>query len=321
MEKRVVGIIGAGHVGAHVGYTLGMMGVADEILLCDIKEKKLISECNDLNDAVPFMPNRVLYKTVDYAGLADCDVIVNAVGDIELCKNFNRDDELKNSVLQVAKIIPRVMDAGFNGIFVNITNPCDLITCEIANLSGLPRSQVLGTGTLLDSARLQHALSDVTGLDSRSFSAYMIGQHEDHQFIPWSLLNFSGMDVEQFEAARGVKFHRDVIHEKAVKGGWVTVSGKWCTEYGIAGAAATLVRTILHDEKRILPCSVELDGEYGQQDLFIGVPAVIGKEGMEKVIELPLNEEEKAKFAEVVKALRVNMEKARNLILESKEEA
>lgn len=321
MEKRVVGIIGAGHVGAHVGYTLGMMGVADEILLCDVKEKKLISECNDLNDAVPFMPNRVLYKTVDYAGLADCDVIVNAVGDIELCKNFNRDDELKNSVLQVAKIIPRVMDAGFNGIFVNITNPCDLITCEIANLSGLPRSQVLGTGTLLDSARLQHALSDVTGLDSRSFSAYMIGQHGDHQFIPWSLLNFSGMNVEQFEAARGVKFHRDVIHEKAVKGGWVTVSGKWCTEYGIAGAAATLVRTILHDEKRILPCSVELDGEYGQQDLFIGVPAVIGKEGMEKVIELPLNEEEKEKFAEVVKALRVNMEKARNLILESKEEA
>lgn len=321
MEKRMVGIVGVGHVGAHVAYTLGLMGVADEILLCDTNEKKLASECNDLNDAVPFMPNRTVYKAVDYAGLKDCDIIVNAVGDIELCKNFNRDDELKNSVLQVARIIPPIMDAGFNGIFVNITNPCDLITCEIANLSGLPRSQVLGTGTLLDSARLQHALSDITGLDSRSFNAYMIGQHGDHQFIPWSLLNFSGLTVEQFEALRGVKFHREVIHEKAVKGGWVTVSGKWCTEYGIAGAAATLVRTILHDEKRILPCSVELDGEYGQQDLFVGVPAIIGKDGMEKVIELPLNDEEKEKFAEVVKALRTNMEKARNLILENKEEA
>lgn len=321
MEKRVVGIVGIGHVGAHVAYTLGMMGVADEILLCDIKEKKLISECNDLNDAVAFMPNRVLYKTVDLPELRDCDIIVNAVGDIELCRNFNRDDELKNSVLQVAKIIPCIMDAGFNGIFVNITNPCDLITCEIASLSGLPRSQVLGTGTLLDSARLQHALSDITGLDSRSFSAYMIGQHGDHQFIPWSMLNFGGMDADQFETVRGVKFQRNVIHERAVKGGWITVSGKWCTEYGIAGAAAALVRTILHDEKRILPCSVELDGEYGQHDLFVGVPAVIGKEGVEKVIELPLNEEEKAKFSEVVKALKVNMEKARTLILENKEEA
>lgn len=320
MEKRVVGILGVGHVGAHVAYTLGMLGVADEILLYDIKEKKLISECNDLNDAVPFMPNRVLYKAVDIFGLKDCDIIVNAVGDIELCRNFNRDDELKNSVLQVAKIIPRIMDAGFGGIFVNITNPCDLITCEIANLSGLPRSQVLGTGTLLDSARLQHALSDVTGLDARSFSACMIGQHGDHQFIPWSQLNFSGLTVDQFEAVRGVKFQREVIHEKAVKGGWVTVSGKWCTEYGIAAAAATLVRTILRDEKRILPCSVELEGEYGQEDLFVGVPAVIGKDGVEKVIELSLDEEEKQKFAEVVKALRINMEKARNLILENKEE-
>ena len=298
MEKRIVGIVGVGHVGAHVAYTLGLMGVADEILLCDTNEKKLASECNDLNDAVPFMPNRTVYKAVDYAGLKDCD-----------------------SVLQVARSIPSIMDAGFGGIFVNITNPCDLITCEIANLSGLPRSQVLGTGTLLDSARLQHALSDITGLDSRSFNAYMIGQHGDHQFIPWSMLNFSGLTVEQFEALRGVKFHRDTIQKQAVKGGWVTVAGKWCTEYGIAGAAATLVRTILHDEKRILPCSVELDGEYGQQDLFVGVPAIIGKDGMEKVIELPLNDEEKEKFAEVVRALRTNMEKARNLILENKEEA
>ena len=88
--------------------------------------------------------------------------------------------------------------------------------------------------------------------------------------------------MEQFEAPAGVKFHRETIQKQAVKGGWVTVAGKWCTEYGIAGAAATLVRTILHDEKRILPCSVELDGEYGQQDLFVGVPAIIGKDGMEK---------------------------------------
>ena len=202
IEKTTVGIVGVGHVGAHVAYSLGMMGIADEILLCDIDAKKLASECNDLNDAVPFMPHRVQYKTTDYAGLKDCAVIVNAVGDISLCRNFNRDDELKNSVVQVARFIPRIMDAGFDGIFVNITNPCDLITAEIANLSGLPRSQVMGTGTLLDSARLCHALSDATGLDSRSFNAFMLGQHGNAQFVPWSLLNFSGMTVDQYEKPR-----------------------------------------------------------------------------------------------------------------------
>lgn len=306
-------------MGAHVAYSLGMMGIADEILLCDIDDKKLTSECNDLNDAVPFMPNRVTYRTTDYAGLKDCAIIVIAVGDISLCRNFNRDDELKNSVIQVARFIPRIMDAGFDGIFVNITNPCDLITGEIANLSGLPRSQVLGTGTLLDSARLRHAISDFTGLDSRSFSAFMLGQHGNSQFVPWSLLNFSGMTVDQYEQHTGRKFDRAKIQEQAIKGGWVTVSGKWCTEYGIAGAAATLVRTILRDEKRVLPCSVELDGEYGQQDLFIGVPAVIGKEGVEKVLDLPLTPEEQKQFQACAAAIQENVSKAYDIILKEKE--
>ena len=320
IERRTVGIVGVGHVGAHVAYSLGMMGVADEILLCDNNEKKLTSECNDLNDAVPFMPNRVVYRTTDYAGLKDCEIIVNAVGDISLCRNFNRDDELKNSVIQVSDFIPKIMDAGFNGIFVNITNPCDLITCEIASLSGLPRSQVMGTGTLLDSARLCHALSDATGLDSRSFNAFMIGQHGNAQFVPWSLIRFSGMTVDQYEKESGRPFDRAKIQEQTIKGGWVTVSGKWCTEYGIAAAAATLVRTILRDEKRVLPCSVELDGEYGQQDLFIGVPAVIGKEGVEKVLDLPLTPEEQQQFTQCAAAIRENVAKAYNVILKEKEQ-
>jgi len=112
---------------------------------------------------------------------------------------------------------------------------------------------------------------------------------------------------------------RAKIQEQAIKGGWVTVSGKWCTEYGIAGAAATLVRTILRDEKRVLPCSVELDGEYGQQDLFIGVPAVIGKEGVEKVLDLPLTPEEQKQFEACATAIRENVNKAYDIILKEKE--
>lgn len=168
-KKRIVGVAGLGHVGAHAAFCLGMMGIADEILLCDVKEQKAISECQDLNDAVMYMPNHVVYRVTDYAGLKDCDVIVNAVGDVSLCATGNRDDELANSVRQVADYVPKVMAAGFDGIFVTITNPCDVIAHLIAKLSGLPRGRVVGTGTLLDSSRLIHAISDQTGLDARGF--------------------------------------------------------------------------------------------------------------------------------------------------------
>lgn len=174
-EKRTVGVVGLGHVGAHVAFCLGMMGVADEILLCDVNEQKAISECQDLNDAVMYMPNHSVYRVVDYRGLKNADIIVNAVGDVSLCATGNRDDELGNSVRQVADYIPKVMAAGFNGIFVTITNPCDVIAHLIAKLSGLPRGRVVGTGTLLDSSRLVHAISDQTGLDARGFFAFMMG--------------------------------------------------------------------------------------------------------------------------------------------------
>ena len=309
--KRVVGVAGLGHVGAHVAFCLGMMGVADEILLCDVKEQKAISECQDLNDAVMYMPNHAVYRVVDYAGLKDADIIVNAVGDVSLCATGNRDDEMENSVRQVADYIPKVMAAGFDGIFVNITNPCDVIAHLIAKLSGLPRGRVLGIGTLLDSARLVHAISDQTGLDCRGFFAFMMGEHGNAQMVPWSQVSFYGQTVDQMEKDPRFVFDRDKVQETAIKGGWVTYQGKQCTEYGIASAGVTLVRTILHDEKRILPCSVELDGEYGEHDVFCGVPAVIGINGVEEVFEYELPEQEMKKFKECLATIHANIERSK----------
>ena len=190
IKKRIVGVVGIGHVGAHVAFTLGMMGVADEVLLCDKKQDKLVSERQDLMDAVKFMPHLVDYKIVSYEGLKDCDVIVNATGKIELCATGNRDDELNFTVVQVADYIPKIMAGGFNGVFLNITNPCDVITNLIAVKSGLPKGRVLGTGTGLDTSRLVSALAQQTGLEHHSFSAYMFGEHGNAQMVPWSLVNF-----------------------------------------------------------------------------------------------------------------------------------
>ena len=139
LKKRVVGVVGLGHVGAHVAFVLGMMGIADEVKICDCNAQKAESERQDLMDAVMFMPHRVTYTIADYADLKDCDVIVNAVGDINLCATGNRDDEMEYTVAQVADYVPKVMAGGFDGIFVNITNPCDVITDLIAKKSGLPK--------------------------------------------------------------------------------------------------------------------------------------------------------------------------------------
>lgn len=313
-EKRTVGVAGLGHVGAHVAFCLGMMGVADEILLCDVNEQKAVSECQDLNDAVMYMPNHSFYRVVDYRGLKNADIIVNAVRDVSLCATGNRDDELGNSVRQVADYVPKVMAAGFHGIFVTITNPCDVIAHLIAKISGLPRGRVVGTGTLLDSSRLVHAISDQTGLDARGFFAFMMGEHGNAQMVPWSQVNFYGQTLSQMEKDHRFVFEKDKVEEKAIKGGWVTYQGKRCTEYGIASAAATLVRTILHDEKRILPCSVELDGEYGERDVFCGVPAVIGINGVEEVLEYQLADEEMKRLKNCIRTIRQNIERGNQFL-------
>lgn len=313
-KKVIIGVLGAGHVGAHVAYALGMMGVADVVKICDVKEAKVISERQDLMDAVYFMPHRVVYEISDYAGLKDCDIIINALGDISLCATGSRDDEMHFTVRQVADVIPKVMAGGFDGIFINITNPCDVITHLIAQKSGLPKGRVLGTGTLLDSSRLISAIAQQTGLDHHSFNAFMLGEHGDRQMVPWSLIQFRGKPLEQMEKDPRFQFDKEVIRNQTIKAGWVTYSGKFCTEYGICSAAATLAKAVLHDEKKIYPCSCPLDGEYGETGIFCGVPAVIGKNGVEEVMVYELPPEEAAEFKACCDTVRSNIARAQALL-------
>ncbi len=313
-KKRIVGVIGVGHVGAHVAFALGMMGIADEVLLCDKKEAKLISERQDLMDAVKFMPHRVNYNIAGYGELGSCDVIVNCTGDITLCATGNRDDEMNFTAVQVNEYIPKVMAGGFDGVFVNVTNPCDVITSIIAKKSGLPRGRVLGTGTGLDTSRLVSAIAQQTGIDHHSFTAYMMGEHGAKQMVPWSLIQFSGKPLVELEKDPRFVFDKEDIKKKTINAGWVTYSGKHCTEYGICSTAATITGIILHDEKKIMPASVELDGEYGEKGLFIGCPALIGANGAEQVMEYNLTADELAEFKSCCDAVRSNIAKAKKLL-------
>ena len=292
-----IGIIGLGHVGPHVANSLILQGIADEILLCDIKEDKLASEVQDLNDSTAFAPHRVVVRNchADYEKLAECDVIVNAAGHVTLAAK-NRDGELYATTASARSFAGRLAAAGFEGFWVNVSNPCDVVSREIHRLSGLPASHIMGTGTVLDSARLRTVISLNTKLAPESINAYMIGEHGNTQIAAWSAINIAGKAFSQLQDDPQYRMSQEVTEQKARDGGYVTYKGKQCTEYAVANAAVRIVRAIVHDEHAVMSASVQLNGEYGQSGFFISVPSVIGRDGVEDVLELDLNETERKGF-------------------------
>ena len=314
MKTRKVGVIGLGHVGAHVAYSLAVQGIADELVLVDMKEQKLASEVQDLRDAAAYLPHRVTVNPGDFADLGDCDVIVNSVGKIELLETHDRLTEMDFTIAAVRGYVDKIKASGFDGVLINITNPCDIVTRELAMGLGLPKGRVFGTGTGLDTSRLLSALNRQTGIDHKSITAYMLGEHGALQFAPWSCVSFRGMPLDELaKTDEKFRFDRDALQKESIGGGWVTYSGKQCTEYGICTTAARMVHIVLHDEKAIMPASMELDGEYGETGLFAGVPCLIGKNGVEQIIELPLTDEEKAKFHDCCEGIRKNMEHLKDI--------
>ena len=217
--------------------------------------------------------------------------------------------EMDFTIPAVRDYAEKIKASGFDGVLINITNPCDIVTRELALHVGLPKGRVFGTGTGLDTSRLLSALARQTGIDHKSITCYMMGEHGNQQFAPWSCVSFRGMPLDTWAARdERFRFDRDALQKESIGGGWVTFSGKFCTEYGIATTAARMAYAVLHDEKVILPASAELTGEYGEAGLFAGVPCVIGASGVEEVVELPLTGEEKATFHACCEGIRRNME-------------
>lgn len=292
-----VGIIGVGHVGPHVANSLILQGIADELLLCDVNETKLAAEVQDLNDSVAFAPHRVTVVNchADYERLAGCDVIVNAAGNVSLAA-VSRTGELFATVDTARTFVGRLAGAGFKGFWVNISNPCDVVTRELHRLSGLSAGHVIGTGTLLDSARLRTVLSLSTKLAPESIQAYMIGEHGDTQIAALHAASIAGKPLRELAGNPHYDLDFKEIEVAARRGGYIAYRGKQCTEYAVANAGARLIRAIIHDENVALPACVWLDGQYGQQGLYTSVPCVIGADGVREIIELPLSTEEQQGF-------------------------
>ena len=317
IKTRKIGIVGVGHVGAHCAFSLAIQGLADELVLVDLKEEKMTAEVQDIRDAAMFFPHRVIINRGTYADLGDCDIIVNAVGAIAVIgtdTHLDRTIEMEYTIHQVREMMPKIMASGFNGIIISISNPCDVVTGIVAELSSLPKGHVFGTGTGLDSSRLISELSLQTGVDHKAINAHMLGEHGMSQMAAWSCVTFGGVPLSVLEKTdERFVFDHEEMRMKATQGGFVTYRGKQCTEYGICAVLARDVRCVLHDEKCIVPASMLLDGEYGEHDVFAGVPCVIGKNGVERVLELPLTEAEKAELHACCDIIRANMEKAKHI--------
>ncbi len=317
MKLRKIGVIGLGAVGKNVAYALILKGLVDELLLVDINEAKVRAECQDLRDAMSYCPYAVTVDVTDYAGLGGCDIIVNCVGNMPLLlETMDRLDELHFNIAQVNDFIPKVMAGGFDGIFINISNPCDIITSQVAKLSGLPKGHVFGTGTGLDSSRLIALLHQQTGIAHRSISAFMMGEHGASIMVPWSQVTFNSKPLAEL-AKNDARFRFDHFgfRKKAEENAYLVLGGKHCTEYGICTTASRVVELVLHDEKAIMPASIGLDGAYGVDGVFAGVPCIIGKDGVEEIIEYDLPEEELSEFRKCCDNIRHNMTLDENVLM------
>lgn len=308
-QLRKVGILGTGFVGSSTAYSLINQGICDEILLVDIKEEKSIGESFDLTHCMDFLPSKTKIWTGTASDMGNMEIIIITAGPPPK-ENQTRLDTLETSATIMNDTIPKIIASGFNGIFLIATNPVDIITYHVWKLSGLPRHQVIGTGTSIDSSRLKTYLSDILHVDVHSIQGYTMGEHGDSQFAVWSHLTIGGKPFLQILAENPEKY-ADIDLEQIVEAvkrvGFEILKRKGTTYYGIGNALAYFTKSIFNNDHRIIPTSCILDGEYAESNICTGVPAVISRSGIKDIIELKLSAEEQELFKTSNSVLRSYM--------------
>lgn len=315
IKTRKVGIIGAGNVGSHLGLQLAVQGLADEVVFYDVNNDKAMGESLDLMDAVSYQPHHFEAYAGTIDDMKDADIMINASGKPRL-PGQTRLDMMDGGIATTKEFLPFIEKSGFDGIIISISNPCDIIAEYIQYKLDYPKNKIIGSGTALDSARLQYQLSDQLKINRRSLTAYLLGEHGDSSMIPWSHVTVAGKKLDELLAEKPELYKmdpKDVILEKVHREGYVENTTKGCTEFGVTSATAELVRAIYHNEHKVLPVSVYLDGPYGIQDSFASVPVKIGKDGVEDIIELHLTEEENAELQASIKVLKEHFARALTL--------
>ncbi|MGL5354273.1 MAG: L-lactate dehydrogenase [Clostridium sp.] len=305
LKARKVAIIGTGLVGSSTAFSLITQGVCDEILMIDLNTEKALGEVMDLNHCIEYLNRNTKVRVGSYDECEDVDIVVITAG-APPKPGQTRLDTLDLSIKIVESIVNPIMKSGFKGHFIIISNPVDIISYHVHKISGLPKNNIIGTGTSVDSARLKNFIGHLLKVDPRSVQGYSMGEHGDSQMVPWSHVYVGGKPfykvIEDNKDRLGENKDRvgDVNLDRLVldtaKAGWEVYNRKGTTYYAIATSTVAIIKAILNDENKIMPVSTLLDGEYGEFDVFSGVPAVLNSTGVKEVVEIDMTKDELIKF-------------------------
>lgn len=298
-------MIGCGAVGATSAFSLMQSGLFSELVLIDANQQKAEGEATDLSHGLPFgRPMKIYAGTYD--DLADCYLIIITAGAAQK-PDETRIDLVNKNVKIFKSIIPEIVKRNTEGILLVVSNPVDILTYVTLKLSGFPTNRVIGSGTVLDTARLKYLLGEHLQVDSRSIHAFIIGEHGDSELAVWSSANVSGVDLNHFCELRGHYNHMEAmerIYTDVRDSAYEIIEKKGATYYGIAMAVRRICESIIRNEHSILPISSLICGHYGLEDVCMGVPTVVGRNGAETVLDIPLNGLEQRKLMASADALR-----------------
>lgn len=295
VDTRKAAVIGCGFVGSASAFALMQSGLFSELVLIDANHDKAEGEAMDIAHGLPFAGQMKIYAG-DYDDIVDAAVIIVTAGAAQK-PGETRLDLVNKNVNIFKSIIPEIAKRNYKGILLIVANPVDILTYTAVKLSGLPENRVIGSGTVLDTARLKYALGEHLEVDSRSVHSFIIGEHGDSEIVAWSSTNVSGIPVNDFCELRGHFNHEEAMHRIAddVKNSaYDIIEKKGATYYGIAMSVKRICECIMRDEKSILPISSMMHGEYGISDICLSMPTVVGREGVETRVPIQLNEQEES---------------------------
>lgn len=298
-DPRKVVIVGTGFVGMSFAYALLNQKACDELVLIDIDINRAKGEAMDLNHGLAFSGSHMKIYAGSYDDCSDADIVAVSAG-VAQKPGESRTDLLQRNTEVFRSVINSVIKSGFNGIFLIATNPVDIMTRVTYTLSGFDCNRVIGTGTTLDTARLRYMLGDYFSVDPRNIHAYVIGEHGDSEFVPWSQALLATKPILTICAESGGQFCIDdmeKISEDVKNAAQIIIKAKKATYYGIGMALVRIVRAIFGNENSILTVSAMPRGEYGEDEVFVGLPSVVNRNGVGDIIKLSLGAQETDKLS------------------------
>lgn len=303
-DSKKVAIVGVGMVGMSFAYAMLNQNICDELCLIDINKERAEGEAMDLSHGLPFAPSSMKIYSGDYTDCTDMDMIVICAGVPQL-EGETRRDLLQKNYKVFKTIVKAIVENGFNGVFLVASNPVDVMTKVVLDLSGFPPERVIGSGTSLDTARLRYMIGDYFKVNPRNIHAYVMGEHGDSEFVAWSSAMISVLPIKELDSHTDqIMNELDEIAVNVRDSAYKIIKAKKATYYGIGMVLARLTRAILNDENSIFTISAYLNGEYSESGFYIGVPALINRNGVRKILEIPLDESEKKRFKDSAKVIK-----------------